>query len=80
MLRVGKVVIDSLPDNDEACRELLLELVNYLPKRYPTLFRSEGDDAIINLVTQERHEGLRGKTGVDALRVVSRCVISSLYC
>ena len=65
-------MLDSLPENDEACKELLLELARYLPKRYPTLFHNEGDDAIVNLVTQERHEGLSGKNGVDALRVVSR--------
>ncbi|EJF56819.1 hypothetical protein DICSQDRAFT_70665 [Dichomitus squalens LYAD-421 SS1] len=70
----GKVVIDSLPDNDEACGELLLELVDYLPKRYPTLFTHEGPDGIVNLVTGEHHVSLGNRKGVDALLVVSRLV------
>ncbi|TFK87571.1 hypothetical protein K466DRAFT_490610 [Polyporus arcularius HHB13444] len=70
----GKVVIDSLPDNDEACGELLMELVDYLPKRYPTLFTREGYDTITNHVMDERHEGLSKKRGVDALRVIARLV------
>ncbi|PIL33533.1 hypothetical protein GSI_04156 [Ganoderma sinense ZZ0214-1] len=70
----GKVVIDSMPDNDEACGELLLELVDYLPKRYPTLFAREGHDGIFNRVTGEHHLSLSGKKGTDALLVVSRLV------
>ncbi len=70
--RTGKVVIDSLPDNDEACGELLMELADYLPKRYPTLFTREGYDTITNHVMDERHEGLSKKRGVDALRVIAR--------
>ncbi|KAI0767107.1 hypothetical protein C8Q74DRAFT_1203421 [Fomes fomentarius] len=70
----GKTVIDSLPENDEACGELLMELVNYLPKRYPTLFTREGNDAIVNLVMGERHLGLSEKKGIDALHTVSRLV------
>ena len=69
---IGKVVIDSMPDNDEACGELLLELVDYLPKRYPTLFTREGPDGIFNRVTGEHHTSLAGKKGTDALLVVSR--------
>ncbi|KAI1791192.1 hypothetical protein LXA43DRAFT_889743 [Ganoderma leucocontextum] len=70
----GKVVIDSMPDNDEACGELLLELVDYLPKRYPTLFTREGPDGIFSRVTGERHVSLADKKGTDALLVVSRLV------
>ena len=36
--RQGKVVLDSLPENDFACQELLETVVDFLPKRYPTLF------------------------------------------
>ncbi|KAL5498789.1 hypothetical protein ACEPAH_2144 [Sanghuangporus vaninii] len=36
----GKHVVDSLPENDAACGELLELLIDYLPKRYPTLFRA----------------------------------------
>lgn len=69
---LGKTVVDSLPENDEACGELLMELVDYLPKRYPTLFTREGNDAIVNLVMGERHLGLSEKKGSDALHTVSR--------
>ena len=71
-LRLGKTVLDSLPENDEACTELLMELADYLPKRYPTLFRREGNDVIVNLVTGERHIHLSSQRGTDALRIVSR--------
>lgn len=70
----GKKVIDSLPENDEACKELMETLVDYLPKRYPTLFEKiecEGG-GIWNKVTDEKLTGLTGKTGVDALKVCSR--------
>ncbi|RPD57707.1 hypothetical protein L227DRAFT_594590 [Lentinus tigrinus ALCF2SS1-6] len=70
----GKVVIDSLPDNDEACGELLMELLDYLPKRYPTLFTREGYDTITNHVFSERHEGLSRKRGIEALHVIARLV------
>ena len=63
-----------MPDNDEACGELLLELVDYLPKRYPTLFVRDGLDGIFNRVTGERHLSLAAKKGTDALLVVSRYV------
>ena len=72
----GKVVVDSLPENDEACGELLLELVDYLPKRYPTLFRRDGPDGITNLVTGEQYVSLGSKKGTDALVVISRCVLA----
>ena len=67
------MVVDSLPENDEACGELLLELVDYLPKRYPTLFRRDGPDGITNLVTREQYVSLGSKKGTDALMVISRC-------
>ncbi|KAI0753151.1 hypothetical protein C8Q80DRAFT_1097241 [Daedaleopsis nitida] len=70
----GKVVVDSLPENDEACGELLMSLVDYLPKRYPTLFRREGHDTIVNMVMGETHVDLSSIKGVDALHVVSRLV------
>ena len=69
---LGKVVIDSLPENDDACGELLMELVHYLPKRYPTLFKRHGFDGIENLVMEETHTGLSNKRGTEALRVVAR--------
>ena len=69
---LGRTVLDSLSENDEACNELLMELADYLPKRYPTLFRREGNDVIVNLVTGERHIHLSSKRGTDALRIVSR--------
>ncbi|TDL24583.1 hypothetical protein BD410DRAFT_745243 [Rickenella mellea] len=72
----GKHVVDSLPENDDACGELMEILVQYLPKRYPTLFERldcEGG-GIWNKVTQERLTGLEGKKGVDALLACSRLV------
>ena len=69
------MAVDSLPENDEACGELLLELVDYLPKRYPTLFRRDGPDGITNLVTGEQYLSLGSKKGTDALMVISRCVL-----
>ncbi|KAI0767115.1 hypothetical protein C8Q74DRAFT_1203340 [Fomes fomentarius] len=70
----GNIVIDSLPENDDACGELLMELVHYLPKRYPTLFKRQGYDGIENVVMGETHTGLSKKRGTDALRVVARLV------
>ncbi|KAF9030721.1 hypothetical protein BDZ89DRAFT_660335 [Hymenopellis radicata] len=70
----GKIVIDSLPENDDACAELLETLIDYLPKRYPTLFDAIGTVGIHNKVTGERFEDVTGKSGVDALMVVSRLV------
>ncbi|KAI0758500.1 hypothetical protein BD413DRAFT_654543 [Trametes elegans] len=70
----GKVVVDSLPENDEACGELLELLADYLPKRYPTLFKREACDSITNLVTGERFDAVGARKGVDALLVVSRLV------
>ncbi|KZT37993.1 hypothetical protein SISSUDRAFT_1047708 [Sistotremastrum suecicum HHB10207 ss-3] len=72
----GKKVIDSLPENDDACGELLEILVDWLPKRYPTLFESidcEGG-GIWNKVTDEKFEKIDGRSGVDALMVISRLV------
>ncbi|KAI0369011.1 hypothetical protein BV20DRAFT_947094 [Pilatotrama ljubarskyi] len=70
----GKKVIDSLPENDEACGELLELLTDYLPKRYPTLFRQDQQDSITNLVTGDRFDAVSAKKGVDALLVISRLV------
>ncbi|TFK49036.1 hypothetical protein OE88DRAFT_457135 [Heliocybe sulcata] len=72
----GKVVIDSCPDNDAPCGELMEILVDYLPKRYPTLFEKIDcpGGGIWNKVTGEKLTGLEGKQGVDALMVCSRLV------
>lgn len=70
----GKTVVDSLPENDDACAELLEILVDYLPKRYPTLFEHIGVNGIWNKITGERFHDLTGKSGVDALVVISRLV------
>ena len=72
----GPNVIDSLPENDEACGELLEILVDYLPKRYPTLFeRIEcPGGGIWNKVTDERILGIQGRKGIDALRACSKLV------
>ncbi|KAH9944778.1 hypothetical protein B0H21DRAFT_694529 [Amylocystis lapponica] len=80
----GKVVLDSLPDNDDACGELLEVLVDYLPKRFPTLFAlippsekrgpAGTGTGIWNKVTDERFPAVEGLRGVDALRVVARLV------
>ena len=67
----GKIVIDSLPENDDACNELLVEIAQYLPKRYPTLFREEVD-GIFNMVTGEHHTELATKKGIAALQIISR--------
>lgn len=70
----GKKVVDSLPENDEASGELLETLVDYLPKRYPTLFERihcKGN-GIWNKATDERIEGVQGKTGVEALKICAR--------
>jgi len=69
----GKVVLDSFPENDAACGELLEVLAAWLPKRYPTLFESL-PDGIFNKVTEERFDGISAKRGTDALLVVSRLV------
>ncbi|KAH9889388.1 hypothetical protein C8Q73DRAFT_747858 [Cubamyces lactineus] len=74
----GKTVVDSLPENDEACRELLELLADYLPKRYPTLFRRDAPGSITNLVTGERFDGIGQRKSTDALIVISRCVAPCL--
>ncbi|KAL6305167.1 hypothetical protein BKA93DRAFT_234589 [Sparassis latifolia] len=71
----GKVALDSLPENDDACGELLELVVDYLPKRYPTLFeRIPSGLGIWNKVTNERFPDVSALRGVEALRVVSRLV------
>lgn len=69
---LGKRVVDSLPENDAACQELLEILADWLPKRYPTLFESLGPDGIWNKVTGEKWTRLGSKQGVNALLVISR--------
>ncbi|OJT10571.1 hypothetical protein TRAPUB_12907 [Trametes pubescens] len=70
----GKKVVDSLPENDEACGELLELLADYLPKRYPTLFKREHSDSITNLVTEEHFDAVSQTKGTKALLVISRLV------
>lgn len=65
-------MVDSLPENDEACGELLELLADYLPKRYPTLFTRERPDSITNLVTEERFDAVSQTKGTAALLVISR--------
>ncbi|GAA5905788.1 hypothetical protein JCM8208_000899 [Rhodotorula glutinis] len=64
----------SLPENDEGAGELLETLVDYLPKRYPTLFAPLPNGGIHNKVLGEHHYDLRGKNGTEALLVISRLV------
>lgn len=49
-------------------------LVDYLPKRYPTLFERIDckGGGIWNKVTNEKITGLEGKIGVNALKVCAR--------
>ncbi|KZT50557.1 hypothetical protein CALCODRAFT_559055 [Calocera cornea HHB12733] len=77
----GKKVLDSLPENDFACQELMETVVDWLPKRYPTLFdrllRFEEErsyDGIFNKITGERFEWLDGSapSGCEALTIISR--------
>ncbi|KAG9125855.1 hypothetical protein FRC07_005917 [Ceratobasidium sp. 392] len=78
----GKNVIDSLPENDAACGELLECVVEYLTVRYPTLFdrllepTQDGKelDGIYSRVTEERYQWARGcpPEGVEGLTIVSR--------
>ncbi|KAF8511540.1 hypothetical protein JB92DRAFT_2831142 [Gautieria morchelliformis] len=72
----GKRVVDSLPENDDACNELLGVLVDWLPKRYPTLFEGLGSpgEGIWNKVTDEKLMGLQCKQGVEALLAISKLV------
>ena len=76
LLLSGKKVLDSLPENDEACGELLEVLVDWLPHRYPTLFESiterNGAHGIWNKVTRERFLNVESVKGEEALRIVSR--------
>ncbi|KAI5480400.1 hypothetical protein MNV49_000975 [Pseudohyphozyma bogoriensis] len=69
----GAKVLNSLPENDHASGELLATLVDYLPKRYPTLFESL-PGGIWNKVTDEKYPNVDKLQGVEALMVVSRLV------
>ncbi|KAG8697538.1 hypothetical protein FRC09_007786 [Ceratobasidium sp. 395] len=78
----GKKVIDSLPENDAACGELLECVVEFLTVRYPTLFdrlsetNQDGKklDGIYSRVTEERYQWAEGcpPEGVAGLTIVSR--------
>ncbi|QRV75034.1 actin-related protein 10 [Ceratobasidium sp. AG-Ba] len=77
----GKKVIDSLPENDAACGELLECVVDFLTTRYPGLFdrlaetRDEKElDGIYSHVTEERYQWSKGcpPEGVEGLRIISR--------
>ncbi|CAE6425310.1 unnamed protein product [Rhizoctonia solani] len=78
----GKKVIDSLPENDAACGELLEMVVEFLTTRYPTLFdrlvetTHDGKelDGVYNQVTGERYQWVKGcpPEGVEGLMIISR--------
>lgn len=68
------MVVDSLPENDDACAEILELLIEYLPKRYPTLFETLYPNGIWNKVTDDKIPDITGIYGVDALKIVSRLV------
>jgi len=72
----GKHVLDSLPENDVACTELLEVLIDWLPRRYPTMFEAIDcpKGGIWNKVTNERFKNISDLQGVEALRVISRLV------
>ena len=82
LILLGKHVIDSLPENDAGCGELLEILVDYLPKRYPKLFEKIDckGGGIWNKVTNEKFTSIEGRTGVDALTIVSRSVFRLKRC
>ncbi|GAA5885461.1 hypothetical protein JCM3774_002591 [Rhodotorula dairenensis] len=64
----------SLPENDEACAELLQTLVDYLPKRYPTLFDALPGGGIHNKVLGLRFPDCAHLRGTAALHVASKLV------
>lgn len=77
----GKKVVDSLPENDAACGELLECVVEFLAARYPTLFdrleeTRDGKklDGIYSHVTEERYQWVSGcpPEGVEGLKIISR--------
>lgn len=77
----GTKVLDSLPENDAGCQELLETVIDWLPKRYPTLFDRllvpEKEDGIFSKTTGETYRWQVGQApdGKEALRIVSRCVL-----
>jgi hypothetical protein len=83
----GRKVIDSLPENDAACGELLELVVEFMVARYPTLFdrlletMQDGKelDGIYSHVTEERYQWARGcpPEGVEGLMIISRSVVLS---
>ncbi|CAE6410496.1 unnamed protein product [Rhizoctonia solani] len=78
----GKKVIDSLPENDAACGELLEMVVEFMATRYPTLFdrlletTQDGKelDGVFSHVTKERYQWVKGcpPEGVEGLKIISR--------
>lgn len=80
----GRKVIDSLPENDAACGELLGLVVEFIVARYPTLFNRLPEttldgkelDGIYSRVTQERYQWIKGcpPEGVEGLKIISRWV------
>ncbi|KAM0746601.1 hypothetical protein T439DRAFT_134935 [Meredithblackwellia eburnea MCA 4105] len=69
----GERVLNSLSENDDASAELLETLIDYLPKRYPTLFEKLSG-GIWNKITDEKYPDANKLSGVAALKVVSRLV------
>lgn len=72
------MVLDSLPQVQGACTELMEHLSDWLPARYPSLFTRIDADTIDNLVTHARlslvdESGAR-KAGNAAMEVVSQLV------
>ncbi|KAF8746424.1 hypothetical protein RHS02_00897, partial [Rhizoctonia solani] len=78
----GKKVIDSLPENDAACGELLELVVEFMTTRYPTLFdrlaqtMQDGKelDGVYSHVTKERYQWVKScpPEGVEGLKIISR--------
>ncbi|CEL55399.1 hypothetical protein RSOLAG1IB_01409 [Rhizoctonia solani AG-1 IB] len=78
----GRNVIDSLPENDAACAELLELVVEFMTTRYPTLFdrlletTQDGEelDGFYSHVTKERYQWAKGcpPEGVEGLKIISR--------
>ena len=67
----GKGALDCVPGCEQGCQELLEHVVDYLPKKYPMLFKPI-PDGIFNLVTKRNFTDLSSKTGKDALLVITQ--------
>ncbi|KAL7004042.1 hypothetical protein EMMF5_006401 [Cystobasidiomycetes sp. EMM_F5] len=71
----GPVVLDCLPECEDACGELLDMLVDWLPKRYPTLFSTLANGSgIRNEVTKVEFEDTDRMKGTAALLAISQLV------